>query len=132
MNTDIELVQDAVENIVLARKKRQAHELEESLLYQEERLKQLLKNITQATYHRTETDFHAYVDGVVFKSSGFAHEPFSAEHKILRKFFNWRWVKKKTTHFYFSKSQYDLQKILEQHLEALKWENQSKDSSDGC
>lgn len=135
MNKEIELVEDAVNSVAFARKQHQQWLWELKLRSQEQKLKDLLENVPQAVYHKTETDCCACVDGVTLDIEDTdCFYGFRAKHKMLIKLFNFGWVINKTTCFNNDdeSKQFNLQRVLEQHLKALKWENKTKDPSDGA
>lgn len=135
MNKEIELVEDAVNSVSFAIEQCQQELRELRLSSQEKKLKDLLVNVPQAVYHKTETDCYVCVDGVTFDiEDGECFYGFRAKHKMLIKLFNFGWVINKTTLFFNDdeSKQFNLQKVLEQHLKALKWENKTKDSLDGA
>jgi len=135
MNKEIELVEDAVNSVSFAIKQYQQELRELKLSSQEKKLKDLLENVPQAVYHKTETNCYACVDGVTFDiENNDCFYGFRAKHKMLIKLFNFGWVINKTTFFFddCESKQFDLQMVLEQHLKAIKWENKTKDPLDGA
>lgn len=100
MNKEIELVEDAVNSVSFAIKQYQQELRELKLSSQEKKLKDLLENVPQAVYHKTETDCYACVDGVTLDiEDNDCFYGFRAKHKMLIKLFNFGWVINKTTFF---------------------------------
>lgn len=136
MNTDIELVESALSSVIAHNKEKDAPRIE---LY-ELKLKELLAKIPQTVYYVTEDECYADVDGVRFYCEGGYEKSYGARsavfvharHKKLKNYIFWsrvKWVNSSCSGNYSSDRNWinlteKVQWILEEHLKALKWENE--------
>lgn len=132
MNKDIELVERSLGNLIEAEQINSAARLENRLNEIEAHLKHLLRNVPEAKIHKRDTDCYATVDGINFicSTDSFYLSP-RAQHKKIIKFFKFKlFVVKWETCFSNADNPYGifdqeiLKRIIQNHLEALKWEEE--------
>lgn len=133
MTEDIKLVTTALGALDDQRTNQMQVDYNAGILSQEQDLVHLLGRTPGVKYFRsTNNKPQATLDGITFTC--YKHDcslGVQATHKKLKKFLGYSWIKNETSFICWiwidhQTTLYKLRKILEEHLEALKWEEQQK------